>query len=36
MSRSAMNVRRGHYELGAEAHPCRRVAAAITQLAQAI
>ena len=30
------NVRRGHYELGVEAHPCRRVAAAITELARAI
>ena len=30
------NVRRGHYELGVEAHPRRRVAAAITQLARAI
>jgi transposase-like protein len=30
------NVRRGHYELGVEANPRRRVAAAITQLARAI
>ena len=30
------NVRRGHYELGVEANPRRRVAAAITQLAGAI
>jgi hypothetical protein len=30
------NLRRGHYELGAEAHPRRRVAAAFTELAQVI
>ena len=30
------NMRRGHYELGVEAHPRRRVAAAFTELAQVI
>lgn len=30
------NLRRGHYELGIEAHPRRRVAVAFTELAQAI
>jgi transposase-like protein len=30
------NLRRGHYELGTEARPGRRVAAAFTELAQSI
>jgi transposase, IS6 family len=30
------NVRRGHYELGVDAHPRRRVAAAFTELARTI
>jgi hypothetical protein len=30
------NVRRGHYELGVEAHPRRRVAAAFTELSRVI
>jgi len=30
------NVRRGHYELGVDAYPYRRVAAAFTELAHAI
>jgi hypothetical protein len=30
------NLRRGHYELGADARPALRVAAAFTELAQAI
>jgi len=30
------NLRRGHYELGIEALPAKRVAAAFTELAQAI
>jgi hypothetical protein len=30
------NVRRGHYELGIEARPQRRVAAAFTELARVI
>ena len=30
------NLRRGHYELGVEAHPHRRVACAFTELAQVI
>ena len=30
------NVRRGHYELGIEARPGRRVAAAFTELAEVI
>ena len=30
------NIRRGHYELGVDARPALRVAAAFTQLAQAL
>jgi hypothetical protein len=30
------NIRRGHYELGIETVRCQRVAAAFTELAQAI
>jgi hypothetical protein len=30
------NLRRGHYELGLDAPPAQRVAAALTELAQAI
>ena len=30
------NMRRGHYELGVEAHPRRRVAAAFIELAHVI
>ncbi len=30
------NLRRGHYELGIDASPAERVAAAFTELAQAI
>ncbi len=30
------NIRRGHYQLGIEARPHRRVAAAFTELAQTI
>jgi len=29
-------LRRGHYELGVEAHPARRTAAAFTELSRAI
>jgi hypothetical protein len=30
------NLRRGHYELGVDAHPMQRLAAAFTELAEAI
>jgi hypothetical protein len=30
------NLRRGHYELGVDVHPALRIAAAFTELAQAI
>jgi hypothetical protein len=30
------NLRRGYYELGVDARPCRRVAVASTELAQVI
>jgi transposase, IS6 family len=32
----AQNLRRGHYELAVDAHPALRVAAAFTELGQAI